>query len=168
MDNGVSEADVKIAAIDAAKGDRTIVFEMMSGDDSDAVLDYVKIAAGVYGADYIFIDHIQRLAYLAGVDGATSTLTKLASNLAQIAKQMDLGIIIISHVNSDGHTKYARSLEEEAIICISIERDQESTDAEERNTTTFNVTKNRPFGRLGNSGSVFYDVETTIITELVV
>jgi predicted ATP-dependent serine protease len=90
----------------------------------------------------------------------------LSSNLAQLAKELNIGIIIISHVNEDGHTKYAKSLEEEAIICIRIERDKEATDETVRNTTKFHVEKNRPFSKLGYAGSLYYDPYTTILTEV--
>ena len=163
--NGVSEETVEAAAIKAAKGDRTIVFEMRSEDAPDKILEYVRLAASVYGANYIFVDHIQRLAYLGGVEGATNTLTKLSSNLAQLCKELNIGVIIISHVNEDGHTKYAKSLEEEAIICLKIERDKEATDPDIRNTTKFYVEKNRPFSKLGYAGSVFYNEDTTILQE---
>ena len=33
------------------------------------------------------------------------------------------------------------------------------------NYTTFIVDKNRPFAKLGNAGSVYYDPDTTILTE---
>lgn len=166
LDNSVSEEDVIKAAVEATKGDRTICFEMRSGDEPLEVVNYCRLAAGVYGADYIFVDHIQRLAYLSGVDGATGTLTKLAANLAQLAKELNIGIILISHVNEDGHTKYARSLEEEAIICIKIERNKEDADRDERNTTRFYIEKNRPFSKLGYAGAVFYDEETTLLEEV--
>jgi twinkle protein len=164
--NGISEDDVVKAAKDAARQDRTIVFEMKSGDDPMAVLDYCNLASRIYGADYIFIDHVQRLAYLGGVEGATNTLTKLAANLAQLAKELNVGIVMISHVNDDGHTKYAKSLEEEAIICIRIERDKEAKDEESRNTTRFFIEKNRPFSKLGLAGAVYYDPETTLLSEV--
>ena len=163
--NGVSEEDVEAAAIKAAKGERTIVFEMRSEDTPEKILDYVRLAASVYGANYVFVDHIQRLAYLGGIEGATNTLTKLAANLAQLSKELNIGVIMISHVNEDGHTKYAKSLEEEAIICVRIERDKDSEDPEIRNTTKLYVEKNRPFSKLGFAGSIYYNEETTIIKE---
>tara|TARA_R110000751_G_scaffold6695_1_gene28331 strand:+ start:938 stop:1336 length:399 start_codon:yes stop_codon:yes gene_type:complete len=121
----------------------------------------------VYGAGYIFIDHVQRLAYLSssGVDGATSTLTTLGSRSAQLAKELNIGVIFISQVNDDGRTKYAASLEEEAIICVKIERDVETDDEILQNTTNFIIDKNRPFAKLGHAGSVYYDPETTLLTE---
>jgi KaiC/GvpD/RAD55 family RecA-like ATPase len=166
-ENNVSEQDVITAAKEMTKGERTIIFEMMSHDDPLKLLDYIRLAATVYGAGFIFIDHVQRLAYLSssGVDGATSVLTTLGSRAAQLAKELNIGVIFISQVNDDGRTKYAASLEEEAIICIKIERDVETEDEVLQNTTNFIVDKNRPFAKLGHAGSVYYDPDTTILSE---
>ena len=164
--NKVSEDEV-IKAAQKIADDRTVVFELRSHDDPMKVLDYVRMAAVVYGVDYVFIDHVQRLAYLSqgGADGATSLLTAVGSRMAQLAKELDIGVIFISQVNDDGRTKYAGSLEEEAIICIKLERDVESEDEDVRNTTNFVVDKNRPFSRLGKAGSIFYDADTTVLKE---
>ena len=160
----VEEAANKIAD---SENNRTIIFEMQSHDDPLSLLDYTRMAVTSFGADYVFVDHVQRLAYLSnsGVDGATSTLTTLGSRMAQLAKELNIGVVFISQVNDDGRTKYAASLEEEAIICIKIERDVESEDEILQNTTEFIVDKNRPFAKLGRAGSVYYDPETTILSE---
>ena len=167
--NGVSTEEIIRAGQIAAdtENNRTIVFEMRSHDDPLKLLDHTRTAATVFGADYIFVDHAQRLAYLSstGVDGATSTLTTLAARMAQLAKELNIGVIFLSQVNDDGRTKYAASLEEEAIICIKLERDIETEDEILNNTTTFIVDKNRPFAKLGNAGSVYYDPDTTILSE---
>jgi len=166
---GFSEQQVIAAAQKMAGDENTIIFEMQAHDDPMQLLEYVRLASTVFGAEYIFIDHVQRLAYLSnsGVDAATSTLTTLGSRMAQLAKELNIGVIFISQVNDDGRTKYAASLEEEAIICIKLRRDVESDDEAERNTTHFIVDKNRPFAKLGNAGSVYYDPETTILEEVV-
>ena len=167
QENNVSEEDVIKAALEATQGERTIVFEMRSHDDPLKLLEYTRLASTVYGAEYIFVDHVQRLAYLSqtGVDGATSVLTSLGARMAQLSKELNIGVVFISQVNDDGRTKYASSLEEEAIICIKIERDVENEDTTVQNTTDFIVDKNRPFARLGKAGSVYYDPETTLLTE---
>ena len=166
--NSISEEDVIKAAKEAAKNERTIIFEMRAHDDPMKILEYVRLAATVYGADFIFVDHVQRLAYLsaAGTDGATSLLTALGSRMAQLAKELNIGVIFISQVNDDGRTKYAAALEEEAIICVLLERDIDSEDEIEQNTTRFKVDKNRPFSKLGEAGGVYYDPETTILSEV--
>ena len=167
MENGISEEQVIASAIEATQGERTIVFEMRSHDDPLKLLEYTRLACSVYGAEYIFVDHVQRLAYLSqsGVDGATSALTSLGARMAQLAKELDIGVVFISQVNDDGRTKYASSLEEEAIICIKIERDVDNEDEIVQNTTNFIVDKNRPFAKLGKAGSVYYDPNTTLLTE---
>lgn len=164
--NGITEDNV-IKAAQKIADDRTVVFELRSHDDPMKLLDYVRMAATVYGVDYVFIDHVQRLAYLSqgGADGATSMLTAIGSRMAQLAKELDIGVIFISQVNDDGRTKYAGSLEEEAIICLKLERDTESEDEDVRNTTNFIVDKNRPFSRLGKAGSIYYEPDTTILSE---
>lgn len=164
---GISEDAVIKAAQEMTAGDRTVIFELRSHDDPMKLLDYVRLAATVYGVEYFFIDHVQRLAYLSqtGVDGATSMLTALGSRMAQLCKELNVGVIFISQVNDDGRTKYAASLEEEAIICMKLERNTESEDEIERNTTNFVIDKNRPFSQLGSAGSIFYDPETTILAE---
>lgn len=165
--NNVTEQEVIEAAKEMAGNERTVIFEMRSEDDPMKVLDYIRLAAAVYGAEYIFIDHIQRLAYLsdAGTDGATSTLTALGSRMAQMAKELNIGIVLLSQVNDDGRTKYAAALEEEAIICIKLLRDTDAEDENQKNTTEFYVDKNRPFSKLGDAGSVLWDQETTILKE---
>lgn len=166
-DAGITEADVVEAAQKATKGERTVIFEMRVHDDPTKLLEYVRMAASIYGAGFIFIDHVQRLAYLsnAGVDGATSMLTSLGAQMAQLAKELNIGVIFISQVNDDGRTKYAAALEEEAIICMKIQRDIDSEDEVEQNTTHFVIDKNRPFSKLGDAGSLYYDTETTILRE---
>ena len=113
QENGVSEEDVVKAALEATQGERTIVFEMRSHDDPLKLLEYTRLASTVYGAEYIFVDHVQRLAYLSqtGVDGATSVLTSLGARMAQLSKELNIGVVFISQVNDDGRTKYASSLE---------------------------------------------------------
>ena len=164
---GFSEEKVIQAAQKIAGGENTVIFEMQSHDDPLQLLDYVRMAATIYGAEFVFIDHVQRLAYLSqsGVEGATSTLTTLGSRMAQLAKELNIGVVFISQVNDDGRTKYAASLEEEAIICIKLERDVETYDEVLQNTTDFIVDKNRPFAKLGKAGSVYYDPDTTILTQ---
>lgn len=165
-ESGISDEQLDEAVVNATKDDRTIIFEMRSHDDPIKIIEYCRLACGVYGADYVFIDHVQRLTYLGGTDGATNTLTQIASNLAQLGKELNVGIIVISHVNEDGHTKYAKSLEEEAIICLRIERDKESEDEYTQNLTKFYIEKNRPFSRLGPAGMVYYDPDTTLLSEV--
>lgn len=168
LQNGVSEAEVVAAAKVMADDDRTIVFEMRDSDDPSAILDYIRLSASVYGADFIFVDHIQRLAYLAegGVENATGVLTTIGARAAQLAKELNIGVIFISQVNTEGTTKYAAALEEEAIISVILSRDKTNDDERISNTTHLFCDKNRPFGKEGDLGSLLYGTESTILKEV--
>ena len=165
--NGVSEDQVKeaIKVVLGETGERFVSFDINPQDPVEDTLKQCKYAISVYNAEYIFIDHLQRLAYLSGTDGATAALTELGVKLTELAKRRNVGIICISHVNSDGRTKYASSIEEEAIVLIEMSRDKKSEDVQERNTTYLEITKNRPYALTGPAGMLTYDVDTDMVTE---
>lgn len=163
--NGVSEDQVAEVLRELTKDERFITFEVDSTNPVESVIEGVRILRQVYAVDYVFLDHLQRLAYLSGVDNATSSLTELAVKLVDMTKKENFGLIAISHVSPDGHTKYAKSLEEEAIIVLELERDKDSDDPDERDTTKITVTKNRPFSLLGYAGAMHYDQATTTVSE---
>ena len=163
--NGVDDDVFEEALLTVVKDDRFISFDIDPHDPLESTLKQCKHAITIYGADYIFIDHLQRLAYLSGVDGATAGLTELGVKLVELAKRRNVGIIGISHVNQDGATKYAKSIEEEAIVLLELQRDKLTEDQDEKNTTYMTVTKNRPFATTGPAGMLRYDVDTTMVQE---
>jgi len=165
--NGVSEDQVKdaIKEVLGPTGERFVSFDINPQDPVEDTLKQCKYAISVYNAEYIFIDHLQRLAYLSGTDSATANLTELGVKLTELAKRRNVGIICISHVNNDGKTKYSGAIEEEAIVLIEMSRDKKSDDVQERNTTYLEITKNRPYALTGPAGMLTYDVETDMVTE---
>ena len=82
--------------------------------------------------------------------------------MVEFSKRRNVGIICISHVNDDGKTKYAKSIEEEAIMLIELKRDMKA-EGDDANYTDVEVTKNRPYSRLGGAGRLYYNPETTIV-----
>lgn len=163
--NGVDEDDVAKALLEVVGDDKFVSFDINPQDPIEDTLRQCNHAIAVYGADYIWIDHLQRLAYLSGTDNATANLTSLGVKLTELAKRKNVGIIAISHVNEDGATKYAKAIEEEAIVIIELERDRFAEDMDERNTSYLTITKNRPFGSTGSAGALSYDPDTTILKE---
>ena len=103
----VSNESLDIAISEVVEDNKFVAFEVNPQDPIEDTLKQAKYAVTVYGCDYLFIDHLQRLAYLSGVDGATAALTELGVRLVEFAKRRNVGIVCISHVNEDGQTKYA-------------------------------------------------------------
>jgi len=158
----VSNEELDIAISEVVEDNKFVAFEVNPQDPIEDTLKQAKYAVTVYGCDYLFIDHLQRLAYLSGVDGATAALTELGVRLVEFSKRRNVGIICISHVNEDGKTKYARSIEEEAIQLIELKRDMKA-EGDDANLTSIEVTKNRPYSRLGEAGQLHYNPETTMV-----
>ena len=167
QENGVNEEDIISCLRDLVEGDRFVTFDIDPTDPVNSILESIRVAREVYNVDYIFLDHLQRVGYLSGVEGATSTLTELAVKIVDMTRKDSWGFIAISHVNTDGATKYAKSVEEEAIVVLQLERDKNASDPDERDTTYITVTKNRPFGSLGDGGKLIYDADTTTLQEKV-
>ncbi len=168
--SGVPETDVENALSDFANKDNLILFEFTPGDYGDifdATLRYLRLAITAYGADYIFLDHIQRLAYMAGVEDATRNLTTFAVKAEDMCREYNVGFNAISHLNSDGAVKYAKSLEEACIIAIDVNRDKESEDEIVQNTIQLSIPgKNRPWAKLGDAGKIYYNRDTTLLSEV--
>ena len=163
--NSITDEQFEEALLKVVEGDKFVSFDIDPQDPLESTLKQCTHAITIYEADYIFIDHFQRLAYLGGVDGATSALTELGVKLVELSKRRNVGIIGISHVNETGHTKYAKAIEEEAIVLLELQRDKLSEDPDEKNTTHMTVTKNRPFAMTGPAGMLRYDVDTTMVQE---
>jgi twinkle protein len=169
-ESGVTEQEVADSLKSFVREDNLILFEFTPTDYDDifgATLRYLRLAITAYGADYIFLDHVQRLAYMAGVEDATRNLTTFAVKAEDMCREYNVGFNCISHLNSEGAVKYAKSLEEACIIAIDINRDKESEDEVVQNTIELNIPgKNRPWAKLGAAGKLFYDRETTLLSEL--
>lgn len=162
---GITTDQVLEAALSLKGGGRIIPFELLPTDAPLKIVEYCRLAASVYGAKFIFIDHIQRLIYRNGAADATGQLTQVGTLLAELAKELNIGIICISHVNDAGVTQYASALENEALICVEVRRDVDNEDEIIKDTSEFYVTKNRPFAKLGSAGFVYYDPSTTLLEE---
>lgn len=169
-ENGVTEDQIQACLSSFIKDDNLILFEFTPSDYSDifeACLRYVRMAITAYGANYIFLDHVQRLAYMAGVEDATRNLTTFAVKVEDICREFNVGFNAISHLNNEGAAKYAKSLEESCIISIDLTRDKESEDEVEQNTIRLAIPgKNRPWAKLGEAGKLFYNQDTTLLEEL--
>jgi len=163
--NGIPEDQVVDTMKQLSRGERFVVFSVDPNNPIDDTLEKVRLAKEIYDVDFVFLDHLQRLAYLSGTDGATNELTRLAVQLVDMTKSKNFGVVAISHVNADGDTKYAKSVEEEAIMVLELSRDKKAEDPEERDTTYIEVTKNRPFASLGDGGQLQYDQDTTMVSE---
>lgn len=158
------ESQVKDSMSKLSTDNRFIQFDIRLEDSIDDLIERIRFLVLGMGADYIFIEPIQDI-----VSGNTtekeSLLTDLSNKLKRLAKEINVGIVVIAHANSDGDAKYCKSIVQSAAYEIRLSRDMESTDIAEANRLLVHVgRKNRTGGGSGFAGALLFDINTYKLT----
>ena len=69
---GITNESLDIAITEVVEDNKFVAFEINPQDPIEDTLKQLKYAVAVFGCDYVFVDHLQRLAYLSGTDTATA------------------------------------------------------------------------------------------------
>jgi hypothetical protein len=92
-------------------------------------------------------------------------LASLSVQLSKMAADLNIGIVTIAHTNDNGDPKYCKMIGQRASVIIDLERDKDSEDMMERNTTKILVKKNRPCGVEGFAGEMVFDLDSFTLRE---
>ncbi len=82
-----------------------------------------------------------------------------------MVKELDFGLLLVSHVNDDGLTRGSRNISKICDIRVNLYRDITSSDPIIRRTTNVMVGKNRFCGRTGPAGQLLFDPATYTLKE---
>jgi twinkle protein len=138
--------DVKESIKRLSSDERMLQFSFNPEDGYESLLDKIKFMKAAFDVDYVFFEPIQDLVHGEDKEGK---LADLSSRLGTMATELDVGIITIAHQNQNGDTMYATMIGKKAAFEITLHRDQESEDVEERNRTYIKVGRKNRVG-LGN------------------
>jgi len=142
------------------------LFTIGIDEEPEVILDRVKYYANVCGCKFIFIEPIQDLAQqYSGTESTERFLSKIAVQLARIATELNIGIVIIAHENDEGKISDCRKLGKQASVVVTLERDIENPDDDIRNTTVLRSSKNRPTSFVGYAGTMKFDPSTFTLSE---
>ncbi len=162
----VPRAKINDAIRELTKDHNLFLFDFHIDEDPLSILDKVRYLAVACQCDYIFIDPIQQLAYGKERDQSEEqTLSQISVQLERLATELNVGIVMTTHVNDDGQTRSSRMIGKSASVRIDLNRDHMSTDPLVRNTTRLSISKNRPTGTTGYGGQVVFDPDTFTIQE---
>ena len=136
-------------------------------DDADAetLVDQIRVLTQVYGCQYVFFEPIQDVVTVSSDDSKEALLADLSVRLSKLAADLNVGIVTIGHTNDNGDFKYCRMIGQRASVIIDLERDKESDNMIDRNTTRLIVKKNRPIGSEGLAGELSFDADTFTLSE---
>ena len=141
-------------------------FTLGVDEDPESILDQIRYFSEVCGVRYVFFEPIQDLGYSRQDDSSLEQwLSSLSTKMARLCSELGVGVITIAHENDDGQIRDCRMIGKRAGVVVKLERDQQSTDDDERNTTTLTVLKNRPVGNTGFAGQLLFDPSSFTISE---
>lgn len=146
--------------------DRLHVYSHFGSDDPEILLDTIRFLVSARACRYIFLDHIGMAVSGLGGEDERKALDYICTRLEMMVKELDFGLIFVSHVNDFGQTRGSRYISMIADIMIHAERDYTNSDRLLSNTTMLTVTKPSRFsGRAGPAGKLIFDTITHTYAE---
>jgi twinkle protein len=160
--------------------DCVYLYDHYGHDDYDAIRSVIRHMVLGYGCKVIFLDHIT--AFTDGMGNEANALAeKMMKELSSMARELKFNLQIISHVRkSDNSRKPAEeggrvkiddlkgsgAIKQWSNIIIGLERNQQSMDEEESQTTTVRILKARGVGKnVGQTVRVKYLPETATLVQ---
>ena len=145
----------------------------------DFVADKINYFAKGLDCKLVILDHISFMTSDDANNDERKTLDAIAHKLKALTVELDIHLLIIAHTKrvsgkplEEGGTislsdiRGTAGIGQLSNIVMGIERNGQSDDPIEANTTTIRVVKNRFCGRTGVATRVFYDEHTGRMTEI--
>ena len=161
------EADVVEAIKRLTKDELFYQFYLQDGDGGDELCDQIRYFSQACGVKFVFFEPIQDVIVGSSDESKEQMLADLSVRLSKLAAELNVGIVSIGHTNDNGDFKYCRMIGQRASVIVNLERDKDSTDPQERNTTHLRVEKNRPTGEVGSAGQMRFSSETFTLREVI-
>lgn len=165
-DSGVTDVDTINAVREVVREDERLhVYSHFGSDDPEVILDTIRFLVTARLCRYILLDHITMVVSGLGGENERRALDYLSTRLEMMVKELDFGLIVVSHVNDEGLTRGSRNISKIADLRIDLSRDIKNADPTIRRTTHLMVSKNRFCGRTGPAGQLLFDPLSYTLTE---
>ena len=159
---------------------RVFIYDHFGSLEMDDLLNRVRYMVQGLDCQIIFIDHLSIL--ISGLDIADErkSIDRTMTMLRQVTEETGCSIHLVTHLRrlgSDksheegvevnlGHLRGSHGIAQISDSVISLERNTQSDDPVECNTTTLRVLKCRYTGDVGMADKLFYDKSTGRMSEL--
>ena len=132
------------------------------------------------GCKWVVIDHLHMLVSATVEGDERRAIDAIMTKLRSIVEETKAGIVLVSHLRRvDGnkghengiqvnlsHLRGSQSIAQLSDCVIAFERNQQSDDPAEANTTILRVLKSRYTGDVGLAGRLLYNNETGRLNEV--
>jgi twinkle protein len=160
--------DLVVTAIEElTKDEKFYQFYLPDGQGADELCDQIRFFSQACDCKFVFFEPIQDVVAGTSEESKEAMLADLSIRLSKLAAELNVGIVTIAHTNENGDPKYCKMIGQRASVIIDLQRDKESEDYDERNTTYISVQKNRPCSEEGRAGKMKFDSDSFTLREVI-
>ena len=161
--------------------DRVWIHSHFGSNDIDEI--FAKVRYMIVGLDckWVVIDHLHMLLSASAEGDERRTIDTIMHKLRSIVEETNAGLILVSHLkriegnrgHENGvavnlsHLRGSQSIAQLSDCVLALERNQQSDDPNEANTTHVRVLKSRYTGDVGMATHLTYDKETGRLAEVI-
>ena len=143
---------------------------------------FAKLRYIIVGCEckWVIVDHLHMLVSALSEGDERRSIDNIMTNLRSIVEETGVGLLLVSHLRRVGgneghengvevnlsHLRGSQSIAQISDCVIALERNQQSDDAIEANTTKLRVLKSRYTGDVGLACSLYYDSDTGRLSEV--
>ena len=165
---------------DGKNKNRVWIHAHFGTNDIDEI--FSKLRFMIVGCDckWIVVDHLHMLVSSLAVGDERRSIDNIMTRLRSLVEETGAGLILVSHLRRvDGnkghengvetslsHLRGSQSIAQLSDCVISLERNQQSDDATEANTTKIRILKSRYTGDVGIATHLVYDRDTGRLSEI--
>ena len=173
----VSETELEQAYKETIGNGNVFLYDHWGSVEENTILNKIKYFAKALDIEYLFIDHISIIVSGLETNDERKTIDLLMTKLRALTEQLNIGVIIISHLkrpegNKDhtdglktslGQLRGSASIAQLSDICVGVERSL--SDQENGKKTLVRILKNRFAGITGIGTTLLYNPETGRLLE---
>ena len=160
--------------------DRFWVHAHFGATDLDEIFSKIRFMIVGCGCKWVIVDHLHMLVSSATEGDERRTIDSIMTKLRSIVEETGAGMILVSHLrrvegnrgHENGvsvglnHLRGSQSIAQLSDCVIAIERNQQSEDTVESNTTHLRILKSRYTGDVGMATHLLYDRESGRLSEI--
>ena len=159
---------------DGDNKDRVWIHSHFGITDIDEIFSKLRFLIIGCSCKWVVVDHLHMLVSAMSDGDERRAIDNIMTRLRSIVEETGAGLILVSHLRRvDGnrghengisvslsHLRGSQSIAQLSDCVIALERDQQSDDPQEANTTHMRVLKSRYTGDVGMATHLLYDRET--------
>ena len=164
---------------DGENKNRVWVHAHFGTNDIDEIFTKLRFMIIACGCKWVVVDHLHMLVSAVSEGDERRAIDNIMTRLRSIVEETGAGVVLVSHLrraNGDkghengievslSHLRGSQSIAQLSDCVIALERNQQSDDINESNTTRVRVLKSRYTGDVGMATHLLYDRETGRLQE---